>query len=39
MEHRNTALDSLSAFAITFAAGVLSTIVLGTYIKHLKNDF
>lgn len=35
----NTApLESLAAFAICFAVGVLSTIGLGSYIGKLKKD-
>ncbi|WP_420995210.1 hypothetical protein ACKI2N_000510 [Cupriavidus sp. 30B13] len=36
--NHNTPLESLAAFAIAFAAGVVSTIGLGMYIGKLKRE-
>lgn len=36
MGNNTSPLESLAAFAIVFAVGVLSTIGLGTYIGKLK---
>lgn len=36
MGFNNAPLESLAAFAIAFAAGVMSTVVLGKYIAHVK---
>ncbi len=36
MNNQPSPLETLAAFAIVFAAGVLSTATLGTYISHLR---
>lgn len=36
--YNNSPLESLAAFAICFAVGVLSTIGLGTYVGKLRRD-
>ncbi|WP_206128135.1 hypothetical protein [Burkholderia sp. Ac-20379] len=38
MPYNNSALDTLAAFAITFAAGILSTLALGKYIEKVRRD-
>lgn len=38
MQNNNSPLESLAAFAITFAVGVLSTIALGKYIDKVRRD-
>ena len=38
MNFNNSPLEHLTAFAIVFAAGVLSVLVLGTYAETLKNE-
>ena len=38
MGFNNSPLDYLMAFAIVFAAGVLSTLALGKYIEMLKSE-
>lgn len=38
MMNNNSPLESLAAFAITFAVGVLSTVVLGKYIEKVRRD-
>lgn len=38
MPYNNSALETLAAFALTFAAGVLSTIALGKYIEKVRRD-
>ena len=38
MDINNSPLDFLMAFAIVFAAGVLSTLALVKYIEILKNE-
>lgn len=38
MAFNNSPLEHLAAFAIVFAAGVLSTLALGQYVQMLKND-
>ena len=35
---QNSPLESLAAFAIVFAIGVLSTIGLGKYVEKLKKQ-
>lgn len=34
--NNNSPLEYLAAFACTFAAGVLSTMALGAYLRRLK---
>ena len=36
MNNQPSPLETLAAFAIVFAAGVVSTATLGTYIGHLR---
>jgi len=36
--YNNSPLESLAAFAICFAAGVLSTTVLSKYIEKIKKN-
>ena len=36
MINQPSPLETLAAFAIVFAAGVVSTATLGTYIGHLR---
>jgi hypothetical protein len=36
--NNNSPLESLAAFAITFAVGILSTIALGKYIEKVRRD-
>lgn len=38
MGNNNSPLEYLTAFAIVFAAGVLSTLALGKYVKTLKRE-
>jgi hypothetical protein len=38
MLNNNSPLESLAAFAITFAVGVLSTVALGKYIEKVRRD-
>lgn len=38
MGNNNSPLESLAAFAIVFAVGVISTVGLGKYIEKLKRD-
>ena len=38
MISNNSPLEYLTAFAVVFAAGVLSTLVLGKYVETLKNE-
>jgi hypothetical protein len=38
MRNNNSPLESLAAFAITFAVGVLSTVALGKYIEKVRHD-
>jgi hypothetical protein len=38
MVSNNSPLESLAAFAITFAVGVLSTVALGKYIEKVRRD-
>ncbi|WP_207002119.1 hypothetical protein [Trinickia mobilis] len=38
MLSNNSPLESLAAFAITFAVGVLSTVALGKYIEKVRRD-
>ena len=38
MLNNNSPLESLAAFAIVFAAGILSTIALGKYIEKVRRD-
>jgi hypothetical protein len=38
MLNNNSPLESLAAFAIAFAAGILSTIALGKYIEKVRRD-
>ena len=38
MSFNNSPLDYLTAFAIVFAAGVLSTLALGQYVQTLKHN-
>lgn len=38
MGFNNSPLEYLTAFAIVFAAGVLTTLALGQYVRTLKND-
>lgn len=37
MGNNQSPLESLAAFAIAFAAGIIATTALGTYIAHIKN--
>ncbi|WP_205971488.1 hypothetical protein [Paraburkholderia sp. Tr-20389] len=36
--NNNSPLESLTAFAIVFATGVLSTLALGKYIDEVRRD-
>lgn len=36
--NNNSPLESLAAFAIVFATGVLSTVALGKYIEKVRRD-
>ncbi|MGF6575183.1 hypothetical protein ABH945_007312 [Paraburkholderia sp. GAS333] len=38
MPYNNSALETLAAFAIAVAAGVVSTIALGKYIEKVRRD-
>jgi hypothetical protein len=38
MFNNNSPLESLAAFAITFAVGLLSTITMGKYIEKVRRD-
>jgi hypothetical protein len=38
MVGNNSPLESLAAFAITFAVAVLSTVALGKYIEKVRRD-
>ena len=38
MRFNNSPLEYLTAFAIVFAAGVLSVLALGKYAETLKNE-
>jgi hypothetical protein len=38
LNSNNSPLESLAAFAITFAVGILSTIALGKYIEKVRRD-
>jgi hypothetical protein len=38
MNNSTSPLESLAAFAIAFAAGVVTTAGLGAYIRHLKKS-
>jgi hypothetical protein len=38
MLNNNSPLESLAAFAITFAVGILSTVALGKYIEKVRRD-
>jgi len=38
MINNNSPLESLAAFAIVFATGVLSTLALGKYIEKVRRD-
>ena len=38
MSFNNAPLEYLTAFAIAFAAGVLTTVVFGKYIDSLKHE-
>ncbi|WP_171914446.1 hypothetical protein [Paraburkholderia xenovorans] len=38
MLNNNSPLESLAAFAIVFATGILSTIALGKYIEKVRRD-
>jgi hypothetical protein len=38
MGSNNSPLESLAAFSITFAAGVLSTVALSKYIDKVRRD-
>ncbi|MBZ5794523.1 hypothetical protein K8353_30830 [Burkholderia contaminans] len=38
MPHNNSALETLAAFAITFAVGIVSTFVIGKYIEKVRRD-
>ena len=38
MMNNNSPLESLAAFAITFAAGIISTFTLGKYIEKVRRD-
>ncbi|WP_196494237.1 hypothetical protein [Burkholderia cepacia] len=38
MMNNNAPLESLAAFAITFFAGVISTIALGKYVDKVRRD-
>jgi hypothetical protein len=36
--NNNSPLESLAAFAIVFATGILSTVALGKYIEKVRRD-
>ncbi len=36
--NNNSPLESLAAFAIVFAAGILSTVVLSKYVEKVRRD-
>jgi hypothetical protein len=38
MMNNNSPLESLAAFAITFAVGILSTVALGKYVEKVRRD-
>jgi hypothetical protein len=38
MRDYSSPLESLAAFAIAFAAGSLSTVIFGTYVRWLKQQ-
>lgn len=38
MPYNNSALETLAAFAITFAAGLLSSIAFGKYVDKVRRD-
>jgi hypothetical protein len=38
MLNSNSPLESLAAFAIVFATGILSTVALGKYIEKVRRD-
>ncbi|WNC94612.1 hypothetical protein RI103_36345 [Paraburkholderia sp. FT54] len=38
MVNNNSPLESLAAFALVFAAGILSTVALGKYIEKVRRD-
>ena len=38
MLNNNSPLESLAAFAITFAVGVFSTVALSKYIEKVRRD-
>jgi hypothetical protein len=38
MSYNNSALETLAAFAITFAAGLLSSIAFGKYVDKVRRD-
>jgi hypothetical protein len=38
MLNNNSPLESLAAFAIVFATGILSTVALGKYIEKVRRD-
>lgn len=38
MNSTTSPLESLAAFAIAFAAGVVSTVALGAYVGRIKNN-
>lgn len=38
MPYNNSALETLAAFALTFAVGMVSTFALGKYIEKVRRD-
>lgn len=38
MPYNNSALEALAAFALTFAAGIVSTFAIGKYIEKVRRD-
>jgi hypothetical protein len=38
MPYNNSALETLAAFALTFAAGIVSTFAIGKYIEKVRRD-
>lgn len=38
MVSNNSPLESLAAFALVLAAGILSTVALGKYIEKVRRD-
>lgn len=38
MPYNNSALETLAAFALTFAVGILSTFAIGKYIEKVRRD-